>query len=89
MAELPVGYQGLEGSARSPMSGAVRVGAADPDERATASICLRRRADSPALGDFSQPSRQPARLTHDEFAAVYGADPADIARVLAFRARTG
>jgi hypothetical protein len=60
MAELPVGYQRLERSVRAPMPGAIRVGPADPGERASAGVCLRRRPDAPALGDFSVPFRQRA-----------------------------
>jgi len=89
MAESPGGYQRLEGSVRSPMPGAIRVGPADPGERASASVCVRRRPDAPAVRDFSQPSRQPVHLTHDEFAAAYGADPADIARIEEFALEHG
>jgi kumamolisin len=90
MAELPVGYQRLEGSVRSPVAGAIRVGPADPDERMSASVCVRRRPDAPALGDFSLPSRQRVHhLTHDEFAGAYGADPEDIARIETFAREHG
>ena len=89
MDEPPAGYQELEGSARSPMPGATRTGQADPDERASVSICLRRRPGAPALPDLSRPDRLPVRLTRGEFAAVYGAGPADIAAVEAFAAEHG
>jgi len=81
MAEPGAGYRRLEGSDRVPVPGGTRVGPADPAERVSVSIGLRRRPGAPPLGGFSQP---PARMTHEEFAAVYGADPADIARVEAF-----
>jgi kumamolisin len=76
------------------MPGATRSGPADPDERASVSVCLRSRSGSPGLPDLSRagpsrPDRQFARLTRAEFAAVYGADSADIAAVAAFAAEHG
>ena len=89
MPEVPSTYQRIEGTNRSPMPGATRVGDADPAERASVSIRIRRRAGAPPLGDFSQSAQPPARLTHEEFAATYGADPADIERVKAFASEHG
>jgi kumamolisin len=89
MAESPAGYRDLEGSARSPIPGATRSGPADPDQRASVSVCLRSRPGAPPLADLSRPDRRPARLTRAEFAAVYGADPGDIAAVEAFAAEHG
>jgi kumamolisin len=89
MDELPAGYQRLEGSARAPMPGARRAGPADPDEQASVSVCLRPRPGAPALPDLSWPDRLPVRMTRDDFAAVYGADSADIAAVEAFGAEHG
>jgi kumamolisin len=89
MAEPPAGYQELEGSARSPMPGATRSEPAGPDERASVSVCLRSRLGAPPLPDLSQPDRRPARLTRADIAAVYGADPGDIAAVEAFAADHG
>ena len=64
-----------------PLRAATRLAPADPAERVSVCICLRRRPEAPPLGDFSRP---PARVTHEEFGAVYGADPADVAQVEAF-----
>src|ERR1035438_10404222 len=89
MTEPPAGYQRLEGSDRSPMPEATRAGPADPDERASVSVCLRRRPGAPALPDVSRPRRQPARMTRADFAAVSGANPADIAAVEEFAAEHG
>jgi kumamolisin len=71
------------------MPGATRSDPADPDEQASVSVCLRSRPGAPALPDLSRADRQPVRLTRAEFAAVHGADPADIAAVEAFAAGNG
>jgi len=84
MAEPPVAYQRIKGSYRSPVPGATRVGPADQVERASVSIRLRRRAGAPLLDDAGRSPALPVRLTREEFAAAYGADPADIERVVAF-----
>jgi hypothetical protein len=84
MPEVPASYQRIEGTNRSPVPGATRVGDADPAERASVSIRLRRRPGAPPLGDPAQSAEPPARLTPEEFAATYGADPADIERIETF-----
>ena len=85
MAELPAGYRRVEGTNRSPVPGAVRVGPADPQERVSVSVRLRRRPDAPQL-----PEPGSARhLSRAEYAAIYGADPEDIARVVAFAGEHG
>jgi kumamolisin len=71
------------------MPGATRSGPANPDQRASVTVCLRSRPGAPALPDLSQPEGRPARLTRAEFAAVYGADPGDIAAVEVFAAGHG
>ena len=89
MAEPPAGYLRVEGSSRVALPGARRVGPADPAERASVSIRLRRRTDAPPVGDFSQSSALSTRLTREEFAAAFGADPADIERIEAFASDHG
>ena len=90
MAEPPAGYVRVEGTSRSPVPGATRVGPAESAERLSVSIRLRRRPGAPPLPD---PSRSAAAvgggLSREEFAATYGADPADIARVEAFASGHG
>jgi len=80
MEKLPVGYRRVEGTRRSPAPGATRIGPADPSERVSVSVRLRRRLDAPQLPEAGSA----ARLSHEEFAATYGADPGDIARVATF-----
>ena len=83
MTELPAGYVQVQGTNRSPAPGATRVGSAEPAEQMSVSIRLRRRPGAPALPD---PVTLPpdGGLTREEFAATYGADPADIERVEEF-----
>jgi hypothetical protein len=88
MTELPAGYVQVQGTNRSPAPGATRVGSAEPAEQMSVSIRLRRRPGAPALPD---PVTLPpdGGLTRDQFAATYGADPADIERVEAFGRERG
>jgi kumamolisin len=90
MSEPPVGYVHVEGTNRSPVPGATKVGPADPAERLSVSIRLRRRADAPALPDPSQ-AQGPlgTGMSREEFGLIYGADPADIERVEAFASQHG
>ena len=86
MAEPPAGYIRVEGTNRLPVPGATRVGSAEPTEHLSVSIRLRRRPGAPPLPD---PSRAGGAMSREEFAATYGADPADIARVEAFATSHG
>jgi kumamolisin len=85
MGELPAGYRAVTGTRRSPVPGAVRIGDADRQELVLVSIRLRRRPSAPALPELGSG----VRLNRGGFAAVYGADPADIAQVENFAARFG
>jgi hypothetical protein len=49
MGELPAGYLPVEGSDRPPLPDPERVGPADPRQRVTVSVRLRRRPDAPPL----------------------------------------
>src|SRR5579884_3865223 len=90
MAEPPAGYVGVEGTNRSPVPGAARVGPADPSEEVSVSIRLRRRPGAPPLPDPSRASVLGGQtVSREEFAATYGADPADVARVQAFASEHG
>jgi len=79
----------LEASNRAPIAGARATGAADPAERLEVTVLLRRNAASDFdshVAQFAQhgKSARPAHLSRDEFAAKYGAVPADVALVKAF-----
>lgn len=87
MAQIPQGYQRLEKSERRPRHGAHKVGPADPKEVLSVTIRVRRRPDAPALPDPS--SEQHRVISHEEFAARYGAAKADFERVMAFAKEHG
>jgi len=83
----------LMGSDRQPLPAARWVAAADPDERLTVTVYVRR---DPASGDLPDPAAQAlvpptrrVRLDHDAFAREYGAASADLAKVEAFAAEYG
>jgi Pro-kumamolisin, activation domain/FG-GAP-like repeat len=90
MAEPPAGYARIEGSSRAVVPGARRVGPAEPTQPLSVSIRLRRRPDAPPLPDPARVATAAgAIMTREQFAATYGADPADIARVEAFAREHG
>jgi pro-kumamolisin-like protein len=80
MAAPPTGYVQIDGSSRVPLPGAIRVGPAEPAEDLLVSVRVRRRADAPPLPGPSGGTR----LSREEFAATYGADPADLDAVAQF-----
>jgi kumamolisin len=89
MAQIPKGYQRLEKSERRPRQGARRVGPADPKENLSVTIRVRRRPDAPPLPDPARSVGQHNIISHQEFAARYGAAKADIDRVTAFAKEHG
>lgn len=46
---IPEGYQRIEGSVRSPVKGASRIGDINPNEAMTVTVLVRRRTDAKAL----------------------------------------
>ena len=68
----------LAGSERAPLSGATLVGPTDPNQAVEVSIVLKQRRE------LKLDHLQGKHLSHDEFAATYGADPEHIARIHAF-----
>src|SRR5581483_5816978 len=72
----------LPGSQRPAPSDAVPVGAPAPDEPVQISVVLRRRNALPPPGESPTVSRE-------QFAELYGADPADIQKVVDFAAAHG
>jgi len=82
------------GSERTPLPGSRLVGAADPHERVLITLLLRRKLTSPGIESFiqdqaQQRGRERQYLSHEEFAHVHGADPADIEKVKNFAATHG
>jgi hypothetical protein len=93
MAHIPANYAPLTRSERRPARGARRVGSADLKETLSVSIRVRRRADSPPLPENLNASPSVSRrkevLSREDFAARYGADPADLEKVAQFARSNG
>jgi kumamolisin len=68
----------LKGSERAPLAGAHAVGAVDPQELIEVSLFLKRRAALPSAETRTK------YLTHAEYAAQHGADPADLELIRQF-----
>jgi kumamolisin len=73
----------LSGSAREPVAGARRLAPVDEGEAISVTVLLARRdaATLPSVHDLDAP-----RLSHDEFAEQYGADPEAVRRLERFAA---
>lgn len=71
----------VPGSHREIPAGAERVGPVEPGERVEVSVLLRRRPGTVAPEAMASPA---APLRREDFAALHGADPGDIARLEAF-----
>lgn len=93
MPATPANYKPLSKTERRAVRGSRRTGPANPQEIFLVSIRLRRRADAPLLPSQLQTGASLARsggaLSREEFAARYGADPADIERVSQFARKNG
>lgn len=76
----------LRGSNRAPLRGASAVGPVDPNEAVTVTLLLRRRsgAQLPDLAEARDSRRGP--ISREEFAATFGADPADVDAIRTFAA---
>ena len=80
-------YVKLSGSERKPMRGAKKGGVLSPRESMQVTVVLRERASrgkQPAAAELVASGR---RISRDQYAARYGADPKDVKAVQAF-ART-
>jgi kumamolisin len=77
-------YVPLPGSEREPMSGATKTGSCHPNEKVQVTVVLRRRPSSKKLLSPAKLAARGERLTREEYAARYGADPKDIKRVEKF-----
>ncbi|HUB81304.1 MAG TPA: S53 family peptidase [Bryobacteraceae bacterium] len=90
---IPDDYIALEGSDRAPAKGAARVAPADPNEKVTVRIYVRRRPDGPPLPDHAYwaktPPGQRTYVPKDQFAQLYGASPEDLNKVHTFAASHG
>ncbi|HTQ57314.1 MAG TPA: S53 family peptidase [Bryobacteraceae bacterium] len=93
MTKIPTGYRRLDNSERKPVAGARMIGPADPKEKLTVTISVRRRPDAPPLPDPTDRSTTPAGerrfLSREEFAEHYGASQEDLDKIAAFGAKQG
>ncbi len=76
----------IKGSERKPLSGARKVGPADPKEIVQVTVLVRRRSSSEGLTSMvaeigASPPHKRHHLSHEEFEASHGADPDDIEKV--------
>ena len=75
----------VPGTERAALSGARIVGAPDPEERIEVTVEVRSRSKVKGLASAGELGATPLQarkhLTREEFAATYGADPNDLARI--------
>lgn len=85
---LPDGYRPLPGSERKPARGAQRVNPANPDDRLTVSVYIRRNPDAPPLAELEDwmaaPPGHREFLTREEMATAHSAAQADLDAVTQF-----
>jgi len=79
----------VRGSERSALKGSRKVGPANPRERILVTVLVRRRPSLQGLSSAVEAirairPRERKHLTHEEFAASHGADPADLEKVQEF-----
>jgi len=91
--QIPAHYQRLTGSERHPAPQAKLLSHADPNERFSVTIVLRRRTDGhpmPSFDAFAKiPPSQRRRLSMEEFAARHGAHPSELEAVTRFASEAG
>lgn len=90
---MPQARTAVEGSNRSPVPNAEMIGAAHPDERLEVTVRVRSRApaqlDQHVRSITSTETPPAAPMSREEFADRFGADPADIRRVVEFARGAG
>jgi kumamolisin len=78
----------LPGSEREPLPGARAVGAADPAEPILVTVVVRRKA-APQDAEAAPAPFPRIHLRREEFGALYGGDPSDLAAVASFAGSHG
>ena len=78
----------IQGSHKTPLKGAKLTGKLDPNERLEVTVRVRSRAALAVSTEFAaltgSPPAQRRHLSREEFAARFGADPADVERIEQF-----
>ena len=82
-------YVKLPGSEREPLSGATKSGPVDPNEAIQVTLTLRPRAAGANQPSLDKLVASGQRISREEFAASYGADPKDIQTVRQFATAYG
>ena len=82
-------YTKVVGSERQPMPGATRSGSADPNEVMQVTVVLRPRSTAQKATALADVVARGKRISREEYAAQYGADPADVQKVAAFASEFG
>src|SRR5271169_4404974 len=82
-------YVKLAGSVRKPVLGATESGPVDPNEVIRVTLTLRPRAAGRKQPSLDKLVASGQRITREQLAASYGADPADVQQVGAFAAAHG
>ncbi len=77
-------YVKLPGSDRQPLPGAVKAGTLDPNEAMHVTVVLRERPAAGKQPSLAQLVDSGKRVSRDEFAERYGADPEDVKQVEQF-----
>jgi kumamolisin len=92
MAGTPKANRAIANSERKPAAGAAKIGDADPKEKLSVSVRVRRRTDGPPI-DLNKlavtPYRERKHLSREEYASSYGAAQADLDQVAAFARSQG
>ena len=87
MAKAPAGYRAIANSEKTPVSGAHKIGPADPKEVMSVSIRLRSPTHKPQMNVNSvaaAPYGERKHVSREEFAQTYGAAQSDIDAVTSF-----
>ncbi|HWS97297.1 MAG TPA: protease pro-enzyme activation domain-containing protein, partial [Candidatus Methylomirabilis sp.] len=82
-------YVKLPGSERQPLPGAKKTGAANPNAVMRVTLSLRPRKLGRKQPKLDALIASGKRISREEFAASYGADPGDVQKVGAFAATQG
>ena len=79
----------IPGSDRQPLPGATKAGSADPNAVMQVTLTLRPRSAGRKQPSLEQLIASGQRVTREEYAARYGADPKDVQKVAAFASAHG
>ncbi len=82
-------YVKIPGSEREPMQGATRKAPADPNAIVNVTVVLRPRQPGEKAVPLADLIARGERITRAEYEARYGADPADVQKVLSFASTFG